>query len=95
MHTTRTPRSQLLPTAQDPTRLGVARFWKRLVGFARVQLEPGQSRTVDIPVIVDDLAFHSAAGGSAGMAFRVAPGAYTIRVGLSSRTDTVTATANI
>jgi beta-glucosidase len=70
---------------QDPPRMGIVRHWKRLWGFARVDVAAGKTVTAKIPVIVDNVAFHDV-----NMDYKVAPGAYTLRVGLSSVTDTAT-----
>lgn len=75
---------------QDPPKMGIVRHWKRLWGFSRVEVAAGQTVTASIPVIVDDVAFHDA-----NMNYKVARGQYTLRVGLSSVTDTTTTTLTI
>jgi beta-glucosidase len=54
---------------------------RRLVGFAKVDLAPGQSKSVDLDVDPRLLANFD----SAGQAWRVAPGSYTVTLGASSR----------
>jgi len=70
----------------DPVAVGVVRPWKRIFGFARVHVAPGQAVQAEVPVIVDDVAFHGV-----DMLYRVVGGEYTVRAGLSSGTDTLTA----
>jgi len=41
---------------RDPDGLGLVRYYERLVGFAKVWLQPGQSTTVTVPVTADSLA---------------------------------------
>jgi beta-glucosidase len=54
---------------------------KRLVGFAKVDLAPGQSKAVDVDVDPRLLATFD----EAGHVWRIAPGSYTLSVGASSR----------
>jgi beta-glucosidase len=54
---------------------------KRLVGLAKVFLEPGQTTSVSVPVTVADLAFFDERDGR----FVVDPGRYRLEVGSSSR----------
>lgn len=53
---------------------------KELKDFARISLEPGQTKTVTFAVTPDKLAFYDAA-----MNYGVEPGTFTLRVGSSSR----------
>jgi len=54
---------------------------KRLVGFARVELKPGESKQVSVPVSRDRLTIFDEATES----WKLVPGNYVIRVGSSSR----------
>lgn len=58
----------------------VTRPVKELKGFAKVQLAPGETRTVELPITPDRLAFHDI-----NMDFVVEPGDFRIMVGTSSR----------
>ena len=63
----------------------VTRPVKELRGFARVALEPGEIRTVALPVLPEHLAFTAV-----DMVRRVEPGEFTVMVGNSSRDDDLT-----
>jgi beta-glucosidase len=54
---------------------------KRLVGWTRIELGPGESKQVDVPVSRDRLTVFDEASDS----WKLAPGEYVIRVGGSSR----------
>jgi beta-glucosidase len=54
---------------------------KRLVGWARVQLAPGESKQVSIPVGRDRLTVYDESSDS----WKLVPGNYVIRVGSSSQ----------
>jgi beta-glucosidase len=54
---------------------------KRLVGFARVELKPGESKQVSVPISRDMLTIFDEASES----WKLVPGNYVIRVGNSSR----------
>ena len=54
---------------------------KRLVGWVRVELAPGESKQVSVPVIRDRLTVYNEASDS----WRLVPGNYLIRVGSSSQ----------
>jgi beta-glucosidase len=54
---------------------------KRLVGFARVELKPGESKQLSIPVSRDRLTIYDEATES----WKLVPGAYVLRVGGSSQ----------
>ena len=60
----------------------VTRPVKELKGFAKVALQPGETRTVSFDVTPDALAFHDVA-----MRYVVEPGEFTILVGTSSRDE--------
>ena len=68
---------------------------KRLVGFAKVALEPAEARTVN--VAVDPAATHHPFGvwSCEAKAFVVAPGDYTVFVGTSSEDTPFTATVTM
>ena len=53
----------------------------RLVGWTRVDLAPGESKPVSVPVIRERLQVFDEASDS----WKLAPGQYTLRVGASSR----------
>lgn len=54
---------------------------ERLVGWAKVNLGPGESRQIFIPVTPDRLSVYDEASDS----WKIVPGRYIIRVGGSSR----------
>jgi len=54
---------------------------KRLVGWARVELAPGESKQVSVPVIRDRLLIYDEASDS----WKLVPGNYVIWVGKSSQ----------
>jgi len=58
----------------------VTRPVKELKGFARVTLDPGETRTVALDITPDRLAFYGI-----DMVFRVEPGQFRVMVGTSSR----------
>ena len=58
----------------------VTRPVKELKGFVKVQLDPGESRTIELPITPDRLAFHDI-----NMDFVVEAGEFRIMVGTSSR----------
>ncbi|HTX74725.1 MAG TPA: fibronectin type III-like domain-contianing protein, partial [Terracidiphilus sp.] len=53
----------------------------RLVGWTKVELAPGESKQVSVPVSRDMLSIYDEASDS----WKLAPGEYTIHVGGSSR----------
>ena len=61
--------------AVDPV-MEYVRPWKRLVGFARVQVTPGASQQVSVPLSAMEMAFYDD-----NMTWRLVPGAYNISVG--------------
>lgn len=58
----------------------VTRPVKELKSFRRIQLKPGETRTVELDVTADSLAFHDV-----NMKYVVEPGDFAIMVGSSSR----------
>ena len=58
----------------------VTRPLKELKGFAKVALEPGETKTITLPIACDSLAFFDL-----NMEYVVEPGDFTIMVGTSSR----------
>ncbi|MGA2571586.1 MAG: glycoside hydrolase family 3 C-terminal domain-containing protein [Terracidiphilus sp.] len=54
---------------------------KRLVGWAKVELAPGESKTVSVPITRERLSVFDEASDS----WKLVPGSYTLRVGNSSR----------
>ncbi|XP_062516640.1 beta-xylosidase-like isoform X2 [Corticium candelabrum] len=69
---------------QDPV-VNHVRYWKRLVGFQKIFLLTGQSKTVNIPLRMDDIAMYDD-----NMKFRIVEGTYTLRFGGHSSADTFT-----
>eukprot|EP00118_Oscarella_pearsei_P013700 m.111566 g.111566 ORF g.111566 m.111566 type:complete len:779 (+) comp37431_c1_seq6:574-2910(+) len=63
---------------QDPV-MNLIRYWKRLIGFAKVMIEPDTSTLVEIDLIGKDLAFYDQK-----MEFRIVPGQYTLIAGGNS-----------
>ena len=61
--------------AVDPV-MEYVRPWKRLVGFGRVQVTPGASQLVSVPLSAMEMAFYDD-----NMTWRLVPGAYNISVG--------------
>jgi len=81
--------------SQDPRGLGTSRlavvpFWKRLVGYGRIALAPGECGSLAVPVTADDLALYDD-----GMTLRVLPGTYVISAGGRSDTDTLQQTVEM
>lgn len=68
----------------------VVRPWKRLAGFAKTRIEPGESAKVDILVGADDLALHGI-----DMKMEILAGTYTFSVGGASNTDDLNAAVTI
>jgi beta-glucosidase len=64
-----------------PPAISVARPVHELKGFARIDLQPGESKSVSIPVSRQDLAYWDPHTKE----WTVSPGAYKIEVGASSR----------
>ncbi|MDZ7377361.1 MAG: fibronectin type III-like domain-contianing protein, partial [candidate division KSB1 bacterium] len=60
----------------------VTRPIKELKGFQKIFLQPGESRTVSIPITPEHLAFTNI-----DMEFKVEPGEFEIMVGNSSRDE--------
>ena len=60
----------------------VTRPVKELKGFQRIELAAGETRTVEIPITTDALAFHDI-----NMDYVVEPGEFAIMVGTSSRDE--------
>jgi beta-glucosidase len=63
----------------------VTRPVKELRGFCKVELAPGESRQVTLPITPDDLAFTAV-----DMVHKVEPGTFEIMVGTSSRDEDLT-----
>ena len=63
---------------------------KRLIGWARVELAPGESKKVSVPVGRDRLTVYDEASD----AWNLVPGSYVIRVGRSSQDLTLQQTAS-
>ena len=61
-------------------------YWKRLAGFARVNLAAGACGDAAVDLLADDLAVYDDA-----MALRVVPGAYTVSAGGRSDLDALKA----
>lgn len=67
----------------------LVRYWKRLVAFRKLVFQPGQSTAIQVDVRFDDIAIYV---DEAMEKFQLVAGEYTVRVGNSSRTDSLTAT---
>ena len=59
----------------------VLRPYRELKGFQKVYLEPGQTRTVELPLIWNDLAFWDVATHQ----WKVEKGSFTLLIGNSSQ----------
>lgn len=70
---------------------GVARPLRWLAGFTAVTIEPGEQRTVEIPIRQEDLAYWSTAADR----WVVEPGEYVVSVGASSRDLRLSATVTV
>lgn len=57
----------------------------------QTHLNVGQTATVNVPILHDDIAFHQ----GRALDFAVYEGEYTFRVGGSSNTDSLTATLSL
>ncbi len=68
----------LSPLASQPSALSPL----KLQGFARVPLEPGQTKTVTVRLFLDQFGYYSREGGV--RQWNIAPGTYTVKVGASS-----------
>jgi beta-glucosidase len=55
---------------------------KELKGFQKIELAAGETRTVEIPITTESLAFHDI-----NMDYVVEPGEFAIMVGTSSRDE--------
>ena len=70
----------------------LVRYWKRLIGFEKFQLDAGKSTTLSVDVRFDDVAIYI---DSQFMKFELVSGEYTVRVGQSSRTDSISTTVTL
>ncbi len=77
---------------QDPVGLPFVPFWKRLVGFARVRLAPGEARTVAMPVLRDDVALYS---NDAEPELTLYHGRYILTAGGASNAATLSAAVSV
>lgn len=76
---------------QDPAgALPFVASWKRLVGFGRVRLDPGQSTQLHVPLLVDDVALHDE-----HFKPRIVAGAYLLSAGPASNADSLTANVTL
>ena len=71
---------------QDPAGLPFVPFWKRLVGFGRVELTPGESKTLRVDLLREDVSMYS--NGDAPK-LTLYPGEYTVTAGGSSYNTTL------
>jgi beta-glucosidase len=71
---------------QDPAGLPFVPFWKRLVGFGRVELAPGESKMLGVDLLREDVSMYS--NGDAPK-LTLYPGEYTVMVGGSSYNTTL------
>ena len=75
---------------QDPAGLPFVPYWRRLVGFGKVRVQPGQSEHVTIPLQWTDVAMFDA-----DMVLRLMEGEYTLYVGGSSEDTPIQIAATI
>ena len=68
----------------------VVRPWKQLKGFERVHLQPGETKTVSLPVGREELCFYGLDGK-----WTVEPGRFTIMVSKNVRKDLLAATLTV
>lgn len=74
----------------DPAGLPFVGFWRRLVGFAKVLLQPGESKDVAVPLLWADLAQYDS-----GMELRLFQGTYTVSAGGASNNRPVSANMTV
>ena len=72
----------------DITVLPLARYWKRLIGFNKVILKSKEIKNIIVLIRFDDVAMYL---DEQFERFQIYHGLYTVRVGNSSRTDSLTA----
>jgi len=65
----------------------IVRYWKRLIGFTKVTIDVGESISVTIPLMFNDLGFYGSS-----MKFGITSGEYLLTVGGSSYTDVLNTT---
>lgn len=74
----------------DPAGLPFVPFWRRLVGFAKVRLAPGERAAVRVPLLWADLAQYDT-----GMELQLFPGTYNVSAGGASNSRPVSATLTV
>ena len=70
----------------------LVRYWKRLIGFKKIVLEPNKQATINVDIRFDNVAIYIDA---AFEKFELVKGKYTVRVGNSSRTDSMSVDVTI
>jgi len=74
----------------DPAGLPFVPFWRRVVGFAKVHLAPGERAAVRVPLLWADLAQYDT-----GMELQLFPGVYNVSAGGASNSRPVSATLTV
>ena len=78
--------------AKDPAGLPFVPFWKRLVGFARVRLDPGEVKTTTVDILEEDVQMYSTGDQPELTLYQ---GGYILTCGGSSLTLPLNATVEI
>lgn len=66
---------------EDPSGLPFVPYWRRLIGFTRVHLSPGETKATVVNIMWEDIAMHDTA-----MKMKIFQGSYSIFAGGSSNT---------
>jgi len=65
----------------------LVRYWKRLIGFEKVTFGASETRKISVDIRFDDVAIYV---DEKFEKFELVPGEYQVRMGNSSRTDSLT-----
>jgi hypothetical protein len=77
---------------RDPVGLPFVPYWKRLVGFGRIALAAGETGSLSIDLLRDDVSLYSADDEPV---LTLYPGEYTVTAGGASNADTLSATVTV
>ena len=76
--------------SKDPAGLPFVPYWKRLIGFEKVFLRPGEVETLEIDLMIEDVSMYS---NDDQPVLTLYPGEYEISVGGSSNNATLSTIA--